>query len=254
MDILIWNNLKREKLIMINLNVNIDHFATLRNARGGSEPCPVLGALKAELAGATGIVCHLREDRRHIKDNDVFKLREMIQTRLDLEMAANDEIIKIALEVKPDLVTIVPEKRAELTTEGGLNVKAEINRFRSLTDKFHQNGIEISYFIEPDNEQIAACAEIGADLVELHTGNYANNFKTNFEEEYIKIEKAAKYAKSCGLIIAGGHGLNYFNTAPLCKIKEFREFSIGHSIIAHSLYTGIEQAVKDMIDLINRAT
>ncbi len=237
---------------MIKLNVNVDHFATLRNARGGSEPCPILGALMAELAGATGIVCHLREDRRHMKDKDVYRLRELIQTKLDFEMAANEEIINIALDVKPDLVTIVPEKREELTTEGGLNVKAEIERFKKLTDKFHEKEIEVSYFIEPTSEQIDACVSIGADMVELHTGNYANNFNSNFEMEYNKILNAAKYAKSAGLIIAGGHGLNYVNTAPLCKITEFREFSIGHSIIARSLYVGIEKAVKEMINIIFR--
>ncbi len=237
---------------MINLNVNIDHFATLRNARGGTEPCPILGALKAEVAGATGIVCHLREDRRHIKDKDVYHLRDLIQTRLDFEMAANDEIIKIALDVKPELVTIVPEKREELTTEGGLNVKGDLERFRALTEKFHEQGIEVSYFIEPCEEQIDACAAINADMVEIHTGTYANKFATNFEEEYTKIELAAKHANACELIIAGGHGLNYVNTAPLSKISEFREFSIGHSIVARSLYTGIEQAVRDMIDLMKR--
>lgn len=238
---------------MITLNVNIDHAATLRNARGGTEPCPVVTALKAEIAGATGIVCHLREDRRHIKDNDVYRLRDLIQTRLDLEMAANDEIIKIALDVVPELVTIVPEKREELTTEGGLNVKADLDRFKKLTDQMHEKNIEVSYFIEPDKAQIDACVAIGADLVEIHTGTYANLFKTNPMKEFEKIKAAAEYAHSCGLIIAGGHGLNYSNTAMLCQIKEFREFSIGHSILAHSVYTGIEQAVKDMLYIMNNA-
>ncbi len=237
---------------MINLNVNIDHFATLRNARGGTEPCPILGALKAEIAGATGIVCHLREDRRHIKDKDVYRLKELIQTRLDLEMAANPEIIEIALDVRPDLVTIVPEKREELTTEGGLNVVGEKEKFRKLTERFHEKGIEVSYFIEPCKEQIDACADIKADLVELHTGTYANNFKHSFGYEFQRIEEAANYAVQCGLIIAGGHGLNYVNTAPLCKVSAFREFSIGHSIVARSLYVGIETAVKEMLELIAR--
>ena len=236
---------------MITLNVNIDHVATLRKARGGFEPDPVTAALKAELAGATGIVCHLREDRRHLTDRDLRILREVIQTKLDLEMAANDDIIKIALATKPDLVTIVPEKRQELTTEGGLNVLAELERHRELVKKMHDKDIEVSYFIEPDKDQIDACKEIGADMVELHTGTYSNADKSNINNEIEKIKFGAKYAFNAGLMIAGGHGLNYVNVRPLCKITEFKEFSIGHSIIAHSVYTGIELAVREMIEIIN---
>jgi pyridoxine 5-phosphate synthase len=236
---------------MISLNVNIDHTATLRNARGGSEPDPVASAIMAEIAGATGIVCHLREDRRHIKDADVYRLREAVQTKLDLEMAATEEIIQIALKVKPELVTIVPEKRAELTTEGGLNVLADLEKFRELTKRMHDRGIEASYFIEPDKDQIDACMEIGADMVEIHTGSYANNYKLHAAEEFEKIKFGAGYAHSLGLKVAGGHGMNYENTAMLCSISEFNEFSIGHSIMARALYSGIEKAVKDMIYIIN---
>lgn len=238
---------------MITLNVNIDHAATLRNARGGTEPCPVATAVKAEIAGATGIVCHLREDRRHIKDRDVYRLRETIQTRLDLEMAASDEIIAIARDVIPDLVTIVPEKRAELTTEGGLNVAGSIEKFKKLSDMMHEKNIEVSYFIEPDQKQIDACVAVNADIVELHTGAYSNARGQKMMEEFEKLKSGAKYAKSCGLVIAGGHGLTYSNTALMCQIREFREFSIGHSILAHSVYTGIEQAVRDMLNIIHNA-
>lgn len=239
---------------MINLNVNIDHAATLRNARGGTEPDPVTTALMAEIAGATGIVSHLREDRRHIKDRDLYRLREQIQTRLDMEMAANEEIIKIAFDVKPDLVTIVPEKRQELTTEGGLNIAADKKKFLKLSDEMHERGIEVSYFIEPTHEQIDAALAIHADMVELHTGLYSNlKGKPQFEE-FKRLRDAAKYASDCGLSVAGGHGMTYSNTAMLCQINEFHEFSIGHSIIAHSLYTGISQAVKDMLYIINTSS
>ena len=238
---------------MISLNVNVDHAATLRNARGGTEPDPVTVALEAEIAGATGIVSHLREDRRHIKDRDLYRLKEQIQTRLDMEMAANDEIVKIALDVKPSLVTIVPEKRQELTTEGGLNVAGDKKKFLKLSDQMHEKEIEVSYFIEPTKEQIDACVAVQADLVELHTGKYANLTGKDQYQEYLRIRDAAKYARDCGLVIAAGHGLTYSNTAMLCNIEEFHEFSIGHSIIAHSLYTGISQAVRDMLYIINTA-
>lgn len=236
---------------MITLNVNIDHVATLRKARGGFEPDPVTAALKAELAGACGIVCHLREDRRHLTDRDLRVLRDVVQTKLDLEMAANEEIIQIALAAKPDLVTIVPEKRQELTTEGGLNVLAELEKHRNLVKRMHDKDIDVSFFIEPDKDQIDACKEIGADMVELHTGTYSNANKHTVNAEIQKIKIGAECAHKAGLLIAGGHGLNYVNVKPICKIQEFHEFSIGHSIIAHSVYTGIEQAVKEMIDIIN---
>ncbi len=243
--------LRLKVCLMITLNINIDHVATLRKARGGFEPDPITAALKAELAGANGIVCHLREDRRHLTDRDLKLLRDVVQTKLDLEMAANDEIIKIALSTKPELVTIVPEKRQELTTEGGLNVLAEIEKHRELVKKMHDKDIDVSYFIEPDKVQIDACKEIGADMVELHTGTYSNANKHTVKAEIEKIKFGAQYAFNSGLMVAGGHGLNYVNIKPLCKISEFQEFSIGHSIIAHSIYTGIEQAVKEMIQIIN---
>lgn len=235
----------------MNLNVNIDHIATLRNARGGAEPDPIAGAILAEIAGATGIVAHLREDRRHIKDNDIKRLRESIQTRLDLEMAATDEIINFALDIKPELVTIVPEKRMELTTEGGLDVLKDIDRFRILCDKMHSKNIEVSFFIEPDISQIDACSEIGADMVELHTGKYA---EANDEKLRIKLAKdieiASNYAVNKGLNVAAGHGLNYFNVSKVAAIDSIREYSIGHSIISRSIFVGMTQAVKEMLEIL----
>jgi len=237
---------------MITLNVNIDHVATVRNARGGIEPDPVTAALIAENAGASGIVCHLREDRRHINDRDLKLLKELVQTKLDLEMGANEEIIKIALKTKPNLVTIVPENRMELTTEGGLNVKADIARFTKLVNKMHDKTIEVSFFIEPEFIHIDAAVETGADMVEFHTGTYANcKTEISTKKEFDKVRDACKYAKDAGLKIAAGHGLNYHNTKLIASIQQINELSIGHSIISRAVFTGLEQAVKDMINLIN---
>jgi pyridoxine 5-phosphate synthase len=237
----------------MKLNVNIDHIATIRNARGGREPEPVAAALICELAGATGIVCHLREDRRHVNDRDVRLLRELIQTKLDLEMAANEEIIKIALVTLPELVTIVPEKRQELTTEGGLNVVANIEKYKKLCDRMHEKNIEVSFFIEPSEEQINAALICGADMVEIHTGVYANA-KNELERagELNIISKAVDLAFSSGLKIAAGHGLNYFNVQPYCKMHKIGELSIGHSIIARSAFVGLDRAVREMLDLMNK--
>lgn len=240
---------------MITLNVNIDHTATLRQARGGTEPDPVTAAVKAELAGATGIVCHLREDRRHINDRDLKLLKEVNQSKLDLEMAADEEIIKIALETVPDLVTIVPEKRQELTTEGGLNVAGNLESLSSLCDRMHEKGIEVSLFVEPEGSQIEAALQAGADMVELHTGSYANaKTKNDIENEFNRLVNAVSLASSEGLEIAAGHGLNYVNTQKICMIHEINELSIGHSIMSRAIFTGIEQAVRDMLHLINNAT
>ena len=236
---------------MITLNVNIDHIATVRNARGGIEPDPIAAAIQCELAGASGIVSHLREDRRHVNDRDVRLLREVIQTKFDLEMAATDEIIAIALKLKPDLVTIVPEKRQELTTEGGLDVLANSKNLTEMTKKMHDEGIEVSLFIEPNVMTVEQSILIGADMVELHTGIYANaKSKAKREEEIGNLLAASEFAYNNGLKIAAGHGLNYQNTQSICKIPHINELSIGHSIIARSLFTGIEQSVKDMLELI----
>jgi pyridoxine 5-phosphate synthase len=239
---------------MITLNVNVDHTATVRQARGGKEPDPAATAILSELAGATGIVAHLREDRRHINDRDIYLLREVIQTKFDLEMGANDEIIKIALEVQPDLVTLVPEKRAELTTEGGLDVVSNYDKLKSVEGKMHDKDIEVSFFIEPDDAQIEASVKAGADMVEFHTGIYANTKNAKEAEAELKrLAQAAKYAGSTGLKIAAGHGLNYVNTPSICSIPEVNELSIGHSIISRAIMTGIDSAVKEMLNLINKS-
>ncbi|MFC2130172.1 pyridoxine 5'-phosphate synthase [Bacteroidota bacterium] len=240
---------------MITLNVNIDHVATVRNARGGSEPEPVTAALKAELAGASGIVCHLREDRRHVNDQDLKLLRESVTVKLDLEMAANEEIIKIALKTLPDMVTIVPEKRQELTTEGGLDVAGNIQKHTELVRRMHEKNIFVSFFVEPDEKQIEAVLKTGGDMVELHTGVYANAIDEKaVNTELKRIINAVEYAHKNNLKIAAGHGLNYFNTKPIAQMPQIDELSIGHSIISRSIYVGIETAVKEMIEIINTSS
>ena len=239
---------------MKRLNINIDHIATLREARRGNEPDPVQAAILAVLAGADGIVAHLREDRRHVNDRDVRLIREVVETRFDLEMAATEEIIQIALNLKPDLVTIVPEKRTELTTEGGLDVAGDIKRFKILCDKMHDKGIEVSFFIEPEVQQIDAAKEAGADMVELHTGTYANTFGTSEHGlEINRLNDAAEYADSLILNVAAGHGLNYFNIKPLLIIDFIEEYSIGHSIISRAAFVGMDKAVRDMIELLKQS-
>jgi len=240
---------------MITLNVNIDHVATVRNARGGNEPDPVTAALQAELAGASGIVCHLREDRRHVNDRDLKLLRELVTGKLDLEMAANEEIIKIALKTLPDMVTIVPEKRKELTTEGGLDVASGLAKFKKLTSRMHDKNIFVSFFVEPDEKQIEAVCKAGGDMVELHTGVYANaKNEKSLLKELGRIEKATQFAEKSGLKIAAGHGLNYSNTQPIARIIGIHELSIGHSIISRAVFVGIESAVKEMLAIIHKSS
>ncbi len=237
----------------MRLCVNIDHVATLRNARGGSIPDPVEAAQIVESAGADGIVCHLREDRRHIKDSDVFKLRKIITTKLDLEMAPIPEIVKIAMKVKPDLVTLVPEKREELTTEGGLNVISMKKYLKKIIRKFHNKGITVSLFIQPVRDQIEAAKEVGTDMIELHTGDYANAPTSRQKRRYLVIiNQMAKLAKSFDLIVNAGHGLDYTNIKPIVAMKEIEEVSIGHAIIAKAVFTGLEEAVKEMVRLVKK--
>lgn len=238
---------------MKKLSVNIDHVATLRQARGENEPDPVAAALVAELAGAAGIVSHLREDRRHIQDSDVYLLRKMLKTKLDLEMAATDEIVNIALDVVPDLVTLVPEKRQELTTEGGLDVASQLTHFKSVTEKFHKKNILVSLFIAPLKEQLSAAKKAGADFVELHTGEYANARGKDAESELARLKKAAQDAHKLGLKVNAGHGLNYRNLKAVAMIDEIEEFSIGHSLIGHAVYVGLERAVKEMLEILKEA-
>ena len=230
--------------------INVDHVATLRNARGEAQPDPVTFALMAEQYGVDGIVVHLREDRRHINERDVRLLRELITTKLDLEMAAVDEIIDVACDIQPDLATIVPEKRQELTTEGGINVIDNIQQIRSAIERLHEAQIPVSLFIEPDINQIDAAAQINADFIEIHTGNYAN--ATNEEDTFDELERiriAAKHAKKLGLGVNAGHGLNYINMKEFLAIEEIDEVSIGHAVLARALYVGVEKAIKEMIAL-----
>ncbi|HEY4613416.1 MAG TPA: pyridoxine 5'-phosphate synthase [Bacteroidota bacterium] len=237
----------------MRLAVNIDHVATIRQARGGNEPDPVTAAQLCELAGAEGIVCHLREDRRHINDRDVRLLRQTVKTKLDLEMAATEEIIGIAVETKPELVTLVPEKRQELTTEGGLDVAGQKKYLADVIKTFRQHKILVSLFIDPAQAQVEASKEIGADMIEIHTGEYAEA-RTDRErnEELVKIQQMASLGKNLNLGVNGGHGLNYVNVMPIAAIEEIDELSIGHAIISRAVFVGMERAVREMIQLVQR--
>jgi len=240
---------------MPRLGVNIDHVATLRQARGGSEPDPVAAAVLVELAGADGIVVHLREDRRHIQDRDLTLLRQTVKTRLDLEMAADDAMVKIALAVKPHYVTLVPERRQELTTEGGLDVAGHQSRFKRVVEALQRGGIPVSLFIEPDADQIRASRAIGADYIELHTGRYANaQSEQEIETEFRAIMKAAQLGAGLKLGVNAGHGLNYWNVQKLMAIAEIEEYNIGHSIVARALLVGLDQAVREMKRLVSGAS
>ncbi len=235
---------------MPKLNVNVDHVATLRQSRGTNEPDPVLAAYISELAGAHGIVVHLREDRRHIQDRDLTILRQTVKTKLNMEMAATNEMVRIACQVKPDMVTLVPEKREELTTEGGLDVAGNIKTVSKAVKKLRDTGIFVSLFIDPDNKQIKASKEIGADMVELHTGLYADsNNEKRRDKELRKIEESVGIALDHELRVAAGHGLDYLNVEPIAWIEEIEELNIGHSIISRSVIVGIEQAVSEMLVL-----
>jgi pyridoxine 5-phosphate synthase len=228
--------------------VNIDHIATLRQARKGVEPDPVAAAVIADLAGADGIIVHLREDRRHIQDRDLRLLREVVHTKLNLEMAATNEMQRIALEVRPNFVTLVPEKREELTTEGGLDVAARVPFFKEYVDRIRQSGIVVSLFVDPDEKQISASKRTGAAWVEIHTGAYANAVsEADKDREFMKIAEAAKLAASLGLRVGAGHGLNYVNVERIARIPEVEELNIGHSIISRAVLVGLECAVKEMI-------
>ncbi len=238
---------------MIKLGVNIDHVATVRQARMTYEPDPVTAALFADLAGADVITIHLREDRRHVQDRDVKILRETIYTKLNLEMALSNEIIDIALDVHPEQVTFVPEKREEITTEGGLNVVSQSSSISRTVEKFKEAGIIVSFFIAPDKDQILASREAGAEYIELHTGAYANA-KTDYEKRtYLNtLKSAAEYATSIGIKVNAGHGLTYKNVIPIVRELNMEELHIGHSIIARSIFVGIKKAVREMKEIIFR--
>jgi pyridoxine 5-phosphate synthase len=235
------------------LGVNIDHVATLRNARGGNEPDPVHAAEICEKNGATSITAHLREDRRHIKDNDIKILRKVLKTKLNLEMAVTDEMQKIALEVKPESVCLVPEKRQEITTEGGLDVATQINKITKFVSPLVDAKIVVSLFIDPAEEQIRAAAKTGAQFIELHTGQYSLAYGTEKEqEEFEKLREASRLAHALGLKVNAGHGLNYQNVHRMRQIKDLYELNIGHSIISRAVFVGLPQAVKEMSELVNK--
>lgn len=217
---------------MARLAVNVDHVATVRQARGGDEPDPVLAAGLAELAGAEGIICHLREDRRHINDRDLRLLRQTVKTRLNMEMAAVEEIVDIALDVKPDLVTLVPERREELTTEGGLDVKAQSGHYKNVAERLKGEGIQISFFIDPDPGQIEAAYQCGADIIEIHTGHYSEaRSDSEAAAQFGRIVRAVESAVKLNLAISAGHGLNYVNVKRFKDLSHIKEYSIGHSIV-----------------------
>jgi len=239
---------------MAKLGLNVDHVATVRQARGGIEPDPVTAAALGELAGAEGITIHLREDRRHIQDRDLEILRRTVKTKLNLEMAATQEMVRIALRTKPEQVTLVPEKRQELTTEGGLDVILNLKSITDAIKRLRDNGIVVSLFIDPDQEQIKAASKSGADYIEIHTGAYAAapdwpSQKYELEE----IDAAIKLASKVGMGVNAGHGINYVNIKPLAALGGIEEYNIGHSIMARAILVGIDRAVKDMVDLIKYA-
>lgn len=239
---------------MARLGVNIDHVATVRQARGGIEPDPVTAAAIAEMAGADGITIHLREDRRHIQDRDLKLLRQTVKTKLNLEMAATDEMVKIALTVKPDICTLVPEKRQELTTEGGLDVQLLLKNVTETVAKLQDAGIIVSLFIDADPDQVKAANKAGADYIEIHTGTYAEarDWK-KMREELQKIENGVKLATRLGMGVNAGHGLNYSNIKRLAAVGGIEEFNIGHAIISRAVLVGLDRAVRDMVELVKYA-
>lgn len=236
---------------MPKLGVNIDHVATLRQARGGVEPEPVLAARICEAAGCDSIVCHLREDRRHINDNDLYILRKTVTTRLNLEMSVAKEIVGIALKVKPDSATLVPERRREITTEGGLDCIKYGKRITGVVEKLRRKGIIVSLFIDPDKKQIKAAKKTGSDFIELHTGEYANAKNAKERNTRLKIlADSAAFAIGLGLKVNAGHGLNYSNVRAVAGIEGIEELNIGHSIISRAVFVGLDKAVREMLGLI----
>lgn len=233
------------------LGVNVDHVATVREARKTFEPDPVMAATLAILGGADGITVHLREDRRHIHDRDLEVLRDVVQCELNLEMAATDEMVHIALEVRPDMITIVPEKRQELTTEGGLDMVGQKEHLKEIIEKIHHANIPVSLFINPHIIDVDIAKEVEADMVEIHTGLYANARGKKQEDELHRVIEAVKMADRQGLLANAGHGLNYFNVKNIAAIEELRGLYIGHSIISRAVLVGIERAVREMKELIN---
>ncbi len=240
-------------MIQARLGVNIDHVATIRQARGSAEPDPVAAAVIAELAGADGITVHLREDRRHIQDRDVHILRETLQTPLNLEMAATVEMVDIACKIKPYCATLVPEKRQELTTEGGLDVVGQNESLRSCIEQLHQVGIKVSLFVDPDPDQIEQAAALNVEAIEIHTGAYCNaNSVQKRQAELEEIAAAISLGHASGLQVNAGHGLNYQNVGAVVALGGIAEYNIGHSIISRAVLVGLERAVREMKVLLQR--
>jgi pyridoxine 5-phosphate synthase len=241
----------------VKLGVNIDHIATIREARKIREPDPVAAAVLAELAGCHGITAHLREDRRHIQDRDIRLLRGMVTTHLNMEMAPSPEMVQFALDLHPDMATLVPENRLEITTEGGLNVAAKAEELSKAIAKLKQNDILVSVFIDPESSQVKAAKKVGADFVEFHTGKYSNAYdmgdSREVESELSAIQDMTLLAHKYGLRINAGHGLNYRNVGPIAAIPHIEELNIGHSIIGRAALVGMERAVKEMLEAIRRA-
>ncbi len=233
------------------LGVNVDHVATVRQARGGVEPDPVNAAMEAIEGGADGITVHLREDRRHIQDSDLEILREKVTIELNLEMAATNEMISIALRVRPDMVTLVPEKRKELTTEGGLDLKRNEQKISKAINKIQEAGIPVSLFINPSIRDVIVSKKLGAQMVEIHTGRYADTKGRGQDAEFERVRKSIKKAIEVGLLVNAGHGLNYSNVQRIARIKGLRGLYIGHSIISKSIFVGVKEAVREMKKLIN---
>ncbi|MBI5725385.1 MAG: pyridoxine 5'-phosphate synthase [Planctomycetes bacterium] len=238
---------------MSGLGVNIDHVATIRQARRTVEPDPVWAAVEAELGGADCITFHLRKDRRHISDRDARLLRQTVRCKLNMEMSLDEEIVAIALELKPDQATLVPENRQEITTEGGLDVAGQFDRVRATTESLKKAGVAVSAFIDPDPRQVAASAKAGCQAMEIHTGSYANAAGPQAGRELELIAKALKIGLDAGLIVHGGHGLTYNNIIPVAAMKGFTEFNIGHSIVSRAVFVGLRSAVAEMKQLILRA-
>ncbi|MCB5248024.1 pyridoxine 5'-phosphate synthase [Trichlorobacter sp.] len=238
---------------MPKLGLNVDHVATVRQARGGAEPDPVTAAAIGELAGAEGITIHLREDRRHIQDRDLELLRQTVKTRLNLEMAATAEMVAIASRIRPEQCTLVPEKRQELTTEGGLDVIANFQSVQSAVHSLQQAGIIVSLFVDPNPEQISAAKKTGAEAIEIHTGAYAEaRDQASRDKELAAIREAVGLGNELGMTVHAGHGLNYVNIAPLAGMPGIEEFNIGHSIIARAVLVGLDRAVREMVALLRQ--
>jgi pyridoxine 5-phosphate synthase len=236
---------------MAKLGVNIDHIATLRQARRELEPDPISAAIICEKAGCDSIVAHLREDRRHINDSDISQLREKIKTVFNLEMSTSEDIVKAATDIKPDQATLVPEKREEITTEGGLDVLSNMQKISAVTARLQSKGIKVSLFIDPERKQIEASKKTGAGIIEIHTGRYANaKGPKDIEGELRAILNAVKIGRELGMAVNAGHGLNYINVKKIRDIKEIEDLNIGHSIISRSVFVGLENAVKEMLALI----